>query len=290
MLRLFAWIAAAAGLWAADQVSTPFRGVTHIERTEAKPRALGIHVVKIDLTAPGVRLKLTRPQGRRETVRQTTLAFLRQEGAQIAVNAHFFLPFPSTDAESWLVGFAASEGRAYSRFERPKQSYAIVAYAPAFGFDRENRAAVVRRGIRPEVEVWTAVAGSAQIVTDGVKTIPRYRRGEMKRGGPGRYSDAKSWYDALRARTAIGLSRDRKTLILFTVDERGGSGGMAVGEVAEMLIGEGAWDALNLDGGGSTTLAVEDPERGPRIVNTPAGGPAGRAVASNLAVFAVRAR
>lgn len=283
MIRLLcAWLLAAAS-FAADTVTTPFRGVTHIYRTETAPRDLHIHIVKIDLTTRGIRLKLTPPSGARETVRQTTLEFLEQERAQLAVNAHFFVPYPSEDRESWLVGFAASEGKAYSTFERPTQSYAIVANAPAIGIDRENQASLIVDSPSP---VWTAVAGSAQIVTGGRKTIPRYSTGELTPGGPGAYSDVKSWYDAINARTAIGLSRDRRTLWLFTVDAREGSRGMSVGEVADMLIREGVHDALNLDGGGSTTLAMEDPGGSRRIVNAPTSGPPGRSVASNLAVFA----
>jgi exopolysaccharide biosynthesis protein len=232
------------------------------------------------LTAPGIRFKLTPPSGARETVRQTTLEFLVQERAQLAVNAHFFVPFPSEERESWLVGFAASEGNVYSKFEQPAQSYAIAANAPAIAIDRDNRATVVTDERMP---AWTAVSGSAQIVTGGRKSIPRYQTGELTPGGPGGYSDAKSWYDAINARTAIGLSRDRRSLWLFTVDARGGSLGMSVGEVAEMLIREGVHDALNLDGGGSTTLAMDG-----AIVNVPSGGPQGRSVASNLAVFAAR--
>lgn len=288
MLRILALWLAAAGLWAADTVTTPFRGVTHIDRTETAPRALRIHIVKIDLAAPGISFKLTPPGGRRETVRQTTLEFLRQERAQVAINAHFFTPYPSEEMDAWLVGFAASGGKVYSDFERPSQSYAIVANAPALAIDRENRAAIVRQDRPPAVEVWTAVSGSAQIVTGGVKTIPRYVPGELTAGGPGGYSDAKSWYDARRARTAIGLSRDRRTLVLFTVDERGGSTGMSVGEVAEMLIAEGVSDALNLDGGGSTSLAMEHPvTHAAALVNTPSDNPRGRAVASSLAVLII---
>jgi exopolysaccharide biosynthesis protein len=285
MLRILALWLASAGLWAADTVTTPFRGVTHIYRTGTAPRDLHIHIVRIDLDTPGLRFKLTPPGGSRETVRQTTVEFLRQEHAQVAVNAHFFMPYPSAEMDSWLVGYAASEGKVFSDFESPEQSYAILANAPAIALDRRNRAVVVRQGRRPGVMVWTAVSGSAQIVTEGVKTIPRYGEGELTPGGPGGYSDAKSWYDAVRARTAIGLTRDGGTLVLFTVDERGGSGGMTVGEVAEMLIRDGVFDALNLDGGGSTSLAMQDPATGEAtFVNVPTD-PKGRAVASSLALI-----
>ena len=72
------------------------------------------------------------------------------------------------------------------------------------------------------------------------------------------------------------------------MDEAGGSGGMTVGEVADVLVTDyQVWNALNLDGGGSTTMAMRDPETGEgRIINAPSEGPPGRAVGSNLAVFA----
>jgi exopolysaccharide biosynthesis protein len=79
-------------------------------------------------------------------------------------------------------------------------------------------------------------------------------------------------------------------LTLFTVDVRGGSEGMRLSEVANVLIRDfGVFDALNLDGGGSTTMAMEDPVTGARsIVNASSDNPQGRVVATSLAVFANR--
>jgi len=94
------------------------------------------------------------------------------------------------------------------------------------------------------------------------------------------------------ARTAIGLARNRRTLTLFTVDARGGSEGMRLGEVAQLLIKDyEVWDALNLDGGGSTTMAMADPSTGEAaVVNTSSDNPDGREVATSLAVFARKRR
>ena len=282
-------------------VSHPFAGITFIDRTESSPRPIHVHVVQIDLRTPGLRFRLSPPAGPRETVRQTTLEFLEQERAQVAINAHFFLPFPSAEKESWLIGLAASDGRVYSGFESPEQAFAIAGDATALNIDRENRAAIVHRdprsldgkSVREPVALWTAVAGSAQIVTDGVNTVPVYvdrehPDGALTPGGPGDFSNEKSWYSATTARTAIGVSRDGRTLTLFTVDVRGGSEGMRVGEVADVLMKDyGVWNALNLDGGGSTSMAMEDPATHKRsIVNVSSDNPAGRSVGSSLAVFA----
>jgi exopolysaccharide biosynthesis protein len=274
------------------EATRPFPGVNLITRYETAPRSMRMHIVQIDLEEPGIAFAVTAPGGTRETIRRTTLDFLVEKHAQLAVNAHFFLPWPSEDRNVWLIGLAASNGNVFSLFEAPVQSYAIVANAPALNIDRSNRAHIVRHGENWNDGLWNVVSGSAQIITDGVKTIPKYKdathpEGALLPGGPAGYSNRDSWYDRVNARTVIGLSKDNRKLYLFTVDNAGGSRGMTVGEAAEVLIGEfGVYNALNLDGGGSTTLAMEDAatHKG-RIVNTPSD-PKGRTVGSNLAVFA----
>jgi Phosphodiester glycosidase len=285
------------------QETQPFVGITYFDKQVSEPRPLRMHVAQIDLRAPGIRLKVSPPGGDREVIRQSTLDFLKQERAQLAVNGHFFLPFPSQDQTAWVIGLGASEGRVFSAFEIPEQSYALVAFAPALNIDRDNRATIVtfdpkfddRIHVREQTTLWNAVAGSSQIVTDGVESVPAYRDdnhfdGDLEPGGPNNYSNAKAWADVATARTAIGLSRNRNTLTLFTVDVRGGSEGMRLSEVAAVMIREfGVFNALNLDGGGSTTMAMEDPVTGiASIVNTSSDNPLGRVVASSLAVFATK--
>ncbi len=292
---------ATAGLFGAAEVTKPFVGITLTRRTETTPRPVTIHVVQIDLTAPGLSFKLTPPGGSLDTIRQTTLDFLRQEKAQLAVNAHFFLPFPSAQPDASLVGFAVSGGRVIAPFEEPAQSYALVKNVPALHLDPSNRASIVhpdpadpeRRKVVEPVALGNAVSGSAQIVTRGEKTIPVYRDethpdGLLTPGGPANYSNARSWYDAVNARTAIGLTRDARTLVILVVDRAGGSQGLTVGEVADLLIKDySVVEALNLDGGGSSSLAIENPRtKAVEWVNVSSDNPAGRAVASSLAIFA----
>ena len=292
MLRLQLLAIFALLLYGGDtRVTTPFIGVTHIERSEDSPRKVSMHILKIDLTAAGISFRLTAPSGSRETVRQTTLDFLKQTKAQIALNGHFFVPYPSTDMDSFLVGLAAAEGDVYSDFEEPAQSYAIVANAPALNLTEDNHASIISKGAA--TKIWNAISGSAQIITSGVATVPVYKdeqhpEGLLTPGGPGNYSNSKSWYDVPNARTVIGLSADNKTLFLFTVDRAAGSLGLKLNEIAGFLIVEyGVANALNLDGGGSTTLAMQDPSTGEAsIVNKSADNPNGRAVASNIAIFA----
>ncbi len=291
-------------LGAESTTSRPYVGVTLIDRVETAPRAEHMHIVQIDLSAPGIKFTLSPPSGSREVVREPTLAFLEHQHAQLAINAHFFLPFPSADTDAWVIGLAASEGRVFSAFESPEQNYALVTDAPALNIDAGNHGSIVHRdrsrqdGIHvvEPVTLWTALAGSAEIITDGVVTIPAYQDDQhpaalLRPGSPRNYANGNSWYDVTTARSAIGLSRDRRTLTLFTVDAKGDSAGMRVGDVAELLRTDyGVWDALNLDGGGSTSLAMVNPSTGiARLINTSSDNPGGRSVGSSLAVFA-RAR
>lgn len=59
-----------------------------------------------------------------------------------------------------------------------------------------------------------------------------------------------------RARTAVGTSQDGKTVYLITVEENGGRDGVSLKELQEMLLKLGVWKAVNLDGGGSTTMVT----------------------------------
>jgi hypothetical protein len=292
-LLALSWV---AQLVAATSTSTPYSGITHIRRTESLPRPVSMHIVRVNLQARGLRFTLTAPGGTRETVRQTTREFIKQQKAQLAINVHFFVPFPSQDINASLVGLAASNGNVYSACEVPAQSYAIVARAPALNIDRKNRASIVQCDSPGGDSLFNVLSGSALIITNGVKTIPVYRdadhpEGLLTPGGPGNYSNQKSWYDVPNARTVAGLSRDARTLFLFTVDRAAGSQGLTLSEVTDLLLHDYAvHNALNLDGGGSTTLALQDPvTRQYAVVNKPSD-PRGRAVASSLAIYAADAR
>jgi hypothetical protein len=137
---------------AAQDVSHPFQGVTHVVRRQTQPRCLLMHAVTVDLAAPGVRFLVTPPGGPKETIKQTTLQFLTEQRAQIAVNAHFFEPWPPPspdDGSADLVGIAASNGRVYSPFDgSPPKQYAIHPNAgpePRRGQPRHHRPPQRRR-------------------------------------------------------------------------------------------------------------------------------------------------
>ncbi|WP_432091639.1 phosphodiester glycosidase family protein [Streptomyces sp. NRRL F-5630] len=66
--------------------------------------------------------------------------------------------------------------------------------------------------------------------------------------------------DTAAPRTAVGFSRDGRRLHVVTVDGRqADSGGVTLTELGLMLKKAGAYNAVNLDGGGSSTLLTRTP-------------------------------
>ena len=71
-------------------------------------------------------------------------------------------------------------------------------------------------------------------------------------------------------RSAAGISADGSHLYLLIIDgRRTGSIGATEYETALLLRSLGAWDGLNLDGGGSSALALRGRNGKVRTVNTP---------------------
>lgn len=87
-------------------------------------------------------------------------------------------------------------------------------------------------------------------------------------------------------RTAVGISWDQRYLYILVVDGRSDrSVGMTYQELADFFRHVGAFHALNLDGGGSTALVVQDPTTQEiRVLNTPSDGQQ-RYVPVGLGVF-----
>lgn len=113
----------------------------------------------------------------------------------------------------------------------------------------------------PTPGLWTAFSGKPVLVQDGA--IVR---------GLWQYTGIQSLLAA--PRTAVGLSEDGTTLIMAVVDGRlPGARGVTLDELAKIMISLGAHEALNLDGGGSSTAAILDPVTDCVILaNRPSGG------------------
>lgn len=228
--------------------SHPFPGVRHYIETQSEPEPRVVHVVVIAPNTPGLAFKTTRPGGPAdfETDTETALAFAERTGAQIAVNANFFEPVGAPHAR--LLGLAVSNGTVVSPWNAGGPTEAIH-----FGVDGvitfirpQNIGRPAGTGTRPAVTLHNAVTGNLRVVERGRIPIPE--------GGD------------RHPRTLAGVAATGD-LLLVVVDgrQRGVSMGATMHECAEILLRHDAETAINLDGGGSTTLVFADPA--PRVVN-----------------------
>ncbi len=88
--------------------------------------------------------------------------------------------------------------------------------------------------------------------------------------------------DVRHPRTAVGLTA-RNRLLMVVVDGRyDGSRGVTLAELAELMASLGATEAMNFDGGGSSTLVVQG-----KVINNPVGKGVERPVPTGLGVFRV---
>ena len=237
---------------AEDEWTSPFAGVRRLHRVTSE---LQVHALEIHLDQPGVSLRST-ASGERK---QATSAFAKAVGAQLAINADFF-----SYADYATDGLSAGNGVAWNDTSDDSNR-------STFAFGADNRVELAP-------------------MTSTVRFEPAWMKGVVS-GGPDLLRDGQvtAWLASFRCfvrhpRTALGLSRDQKTLYLVVVDGRSSASvGMTCAELAALLKGLGTWTAVNLDGGGSSTMYVE----GLGVVNKPSDGHE-RVVGNHLAVFAPR--
>lgn len=111
--------------------------------------------------------------------------------------------------------------------------------------------------LTPDIEgIKTAIGGGSALVKDGKKA-------KFTNEITGRHP-----------RTAIGADKKGETLYLVAVDGRQSAlPGFTQTELAEYMLKIGAYTALNLDGGGSTTMVAREGESGTlQVVNLPSDG------------------
>ena len=82
-------------------------------------------------------------------------------------------------------------------------------------------------------------------------------------------------------RTAAGYTKNGALIFMVVDGRQGESRGVSLDELAILMYELGAVEAINLDGGGSSTLVVDN-----TLVNRPAGGTTEREVMSAIATFA----
>jgi len=235
-----------------------YPGVEH-QRWELKePRPLVINCLRVDPKTPGLKFHSTEriegwENGVVETRRETVRDYLRAERVKgvplvAAINADAFTLKTAYNRKDPcdLLGLAVAEGTAVSS---PSGSPSLIV--------RKNGElkieALAKDASLDGIEV--AVSGFGLCLQEG-KALPS---GED-----------------LHPRTGFGLSEKGDFLYLMTIDGRQpASQGATTAELGAIMAEVGAYVAINMDGGGSTTLAWWNPERDEadacELLNQPVG-------------------
>ena len=244
-----------------------------------KRRKFRLHVVRIDTRNPTLHLAATgraegwgRPmpdhQGEKydeytiRTKRETTAQFIRRsrvasQNMLVAVNAQPWSPFnprvhtPYADR----LGLTVSGGVLVS----PADGH------PSLVIDKQGRPDIMKTDSETDLSgIELAVSGFSFCLVKGEPTPPD---------------------KTLHPRTGYGLCKEKRFVFLLVIDGRqDASQGATVREVGEWLLHYGSHTGINMDGGGSTTMARWNPrKKHVDILNTPSGGQ--RKVGSNLGVF-----
>ena len=228
-------------------------GIRHAKMTVEKPRLMQINVARIDLDTPGLRLRATGrdpdwgnpmpdfPTLNIRTRRQKTRDFIRQArkpandggfglNLVFAINATPWNPWqkPFTHKYADKLGLVVSEGELVSAANK----------RPSLIIRQDGAADMISTTAETDLTgIVTAVSGFAFVLQEG----------NVIQGN-----------NSLAPRTGYGLSADKRALFLITIDGRQAkvSEGATTGEVGEWLLHLGARTGINMDGGGSTTMAV----------------------------------
>lgn len=244
--------------------------IQYSAHSRTEPRPLQLHVLRIDLQAAGFEMAVAvgdDPDGDGPAEAQLTSprAMATRAGFAAAVNTNPWVMVPATlngirtpyvaGAGCDISGWAVCDGQQRSE---PQAGHWT------FWLDDQRRA---KLNAQPE-------NGSARQAVAGFSGL--IRRGEIL--------PAPS--DVLHPRTALGLDSDCRRLTLAVVDgrQKGYSEGMSERELAEFMAELGCSDAVNLDGGGSSVMLLEDASGDLQIKNRPSDSQGPRPVPVMLGV------
>jgi len=242
-----------------------FKGVQHATGWTDTPRLQRVTAVRIDLQDPDIAFVTTPSNGSEpeDTNRQTGSQFMAGSGVQIAINTQFY-ESPSGINYADLLGVSVSCGQIVSALENRNDRACTLLIT------QNNQARFQHTYTSTDLtSVWTAIESFSYILVNGSPWID--------------YGDPLA--TNAHPRSAVGISYNQRYLILLTIDGRqtGYSEGATFYEEAIWLIRFGAYNGLNLDGGGSTHMLMSDGHGGSITLNSPSEN---RAVGSHLGVYA----
>ena len=271
-----------------------FKGIDHAVGTN-NPSLPGnfpnerqvVHCIRVDLTDPDIRFLTTaRASGYqtdyRETLSLSIPHFLKQNGLQIVIDANYYNASPggadptSEGVPCDVYGLQIANGTVVSAADNTRTASLLFTAAKQATFAFVNRPPGTNTaGIN------TAITGYYPLVENGVPISNAVLDST--------YQD--SFIHQSQPRTAYGLSQDSRYLYCMTIDGRqsGYSDGALDNETGYWMLQFGAWNVINMDGGGTTALYMSDSTGNPVAINHSSYLPAygrERYIASHFGIYA----
>ena len=238
-----------------------------------------LFIARVDLTNPRLHLRVARGgpdpdgPGKWETTLMQPTQIADREHFSLVVNGDFFLAKNIQDAEGARSGYRAgqwartegpamTDGQTWSTGVKPRPCLVI----------HKDRTVTIEPLTNPNAGDWEVVGGTPILLLNGAVVVPPAKPHNK--------------FDGPNPRTVVGLDASGTNLTLLIVDGRkpGIANGMTLNELATEMLQLGCKDAINLDGGGSSVIAVRDAATGAmRILNQPTDGRE-RAVADVLGI------
>ena len=232
-----------------------------------------LFVAEIDLTNPKLHLRVAPGgpdpdgDGKWETTLMEPTKIAAREHFDFVINGDFFDANSVKDAEGtnsgyhagqWAltVGPAMTDGKTWSTSIEARPCFVV----------HTNQTVTIEVQARPTVDDWEVIGGNVILVQDGIAILHTNQ--------------------VRHPRTVIGFDAAKTNLVIMVVDGRkpGIAVGMSYDELAQEMARLGCTEALNLDGGGSSVMAVREPATGQmKILNEPTDGHE-RAVADVLGI------
>ena len=247
-----------------------YQGISEATATiQASAGTAYAYVMQINLDAPGISFTTTpltaggSPGGSVETKSQTTAQFLQSTGTQVAINANTFNTCCSTPAPAneTLNGLAISNGQLVSPDAAGTADLLLSA---------TNQASMAAGGTANLTGISNAIAGFGYVVQNG-KNVASGASGANTASDP---------------RMLVGLSQNDQYLYLVAIDSGSSDGnGVTGSEEANVMLDLGVYNAINMDGGGSTSMVVQGANGKPDVLESPFTG-AERYDGNNLGVYA----
>jgi exopolysaccharide biosynthesis protein len=239
----------------------PYPAVVYQQIDQANPPRK-IFVANIDLTSPDVKIRVSRGgedpdgPGEWETVLLPPSKIANRENFDVVINGDFFGAKDTKDAEGKASGFV--EG-IWAKVNGP-----AVTDGELWGPAKNARPSlIVREGNKVSIQALQDPPKDALQVVAGSDII--LRAGENVAVTTGKFAETQ------HPRTAVGIADDGKRLVMVVVDgRRKDRVGMKLTELADLMKSLGCKDAMNLDGGGSSEMAIRNPETGQlEVKNSP---------------------